>query len=98
MLGKRYDDCTSGVFLMLTFLVAGLLGCTHGRTTFPLTPKAGPPGLRAGGVTYVTCLDCGREFAYDWETMRRGEAISAHQTDPELRQVDPSAKPAFRHG
>ena len=23
-----------------------------------------------GSYTYVVCLDCGKEFAYDWQTMR----------------------------
>ena len=45
--------------------VEWLLGCSHRRTTFPLTP--------AGTTrTYIACLDCGREFYYDWRTMRAG--------------------------
>lgn len=37
-----------------------LFGCSHRRTTFPLTKKR----------TYVVCLECGREFQYDWQKMR----------------------------
>lgn len=48
-----------------------LFGCMHKRTTFPLstrgTRKSGAAG-RTG--TYVVCLDCGKEFAYDWQKMR----------------------------
>ena len=41
--------------------------CSHSRTTFPLTPvgKFGPTGS-----PYVVCLDCGKEFNYDWNNMR----------------------------
>ncbi len=50
-------------------------GCTHKKTTFPLSVRSGPgKGNRnqnAGGFdTYVVCLDCGREFAYSWDEMR----------------------------
>jgi hypothetical protein len=27
--------------------------------------------------TYVACLDCGKEFAYDWKTMQLGEQVAA---------------------
>ena len=27
------------------------------------------------GGTYVVCVDCGKQFAYDWERMRIGEAL-----------------------
>ncbi len=49
-----------------------LFGCLHRRTTFPMRPPprdAVPPsGARRGD--YVVCLDCGREFSYDWKAMR----------------------------
>lgn len=49
-----------------------LFGCWHKNISFPQTQK---PGQRRSGVaaqtgTYVVCLDCGREFAYDWKEMR----------------------------
>jgi len=31
----------------------------------------------AANRTYVVCLDCGKEFAYDWKAMRVGEAVDA---------------------
>jgi hypothetical protein len=54
-----------------------LLGCAHRRTTFPLTParKAGKTNNTRNG-TYVVCLDCGREFDYNWQEMRIGEPVS----------------------
>ncbi len=46
-----------------------LFGCSHARYTFPMSAK---PGSSAGALTgtYVACLDCGREFPYDWREMR----------------------------
>lgn len=46
-------------------LIEVLFGCSHGKTTLPLTP-------RNGESAYVVCLDCGREFTYDWKTMQLG--------------------------
>jgi hypothetical protein len=53
---------------------AGVLGCSHARTTFPMTPRGNDSKSDRPG-TYVVCLDCGREFAYDWKTMSLGEPI-----------------------
>jgi hypothetical protein len=62
---------------MLDALLNALFGCTHNRTTFPLTP--GRNLKSAGGIhrhgTYVVCLDCGQEFGYDWTEMRIGEPV-----------------------
>jgi hypothetical protein len=57
---------------MFTF-VTSLFGCTHARCTFPMTAtKMGPrrSGQLAPAKTYVVCLDCGKEFPYDWERMK----------------------------
>jgi hypothetical protein len=51
---------------MLSSVFDSLFGCSHRRTTFPMTPKR--PNARLGA--YVTCLDCGKEFAYNWNEMR----------------------------
>ena len=78
---------------MLQSFFNTLFGCSHQRTTFPLTParrNAGAtiPGAVRGG-TYVTCLDCGKEFAYDWKAMRVGEPVIDHvaaaTTQPSFR-------------
>jgi hypothetical protein len=54
--------------------------CPHRRTTFPLTParKATASGQRHG--TYIVCLDCGREFAYNWQEMRVEEPVRRSAT------------------
>lgn len=54
-----------------------LFGCWHKNMSFPLSAKSfrAKDGQRRSQAaaktgTYVVCLDCGREFAYDWKTMR----------------------------
>jgi hypothetical protein len=44
-----------------------LFSCSHRNTTFPMTPRKGLGTIRQ---TYVSCLDCGQELAYDWSRMR----------------------------
>lgn len=46
-----------------------LFGCAHNHYTFPMSAKSGSPAASLTG-TYVVCLDCGREFPYDWREMR----------------------------
>jgi hypothetical protein len=61
---------------MLQSILNTLFGCSHSRTTFPLTPgrNTTAPGATRSG-TYVVCLDCGKEFAYDWAGMRVGNQV-----------------------
>ncbi len=63
---------------MLQSLLNTLFGCSHHRTTFPLTPVRSngysAPGATRNG-TYVVCLDCGKEFAYNWDEMRVGVTL-----------------------
>lgn len=49
-----------------------LFGCWHLHTTFPQSVKWGQRRTRAAYLTgtYVVCLKCGKEFAYDWDEMR----------------------------
>jgi len=56
---------------MLGFLDI-LFGCYHKNISFPLTKKRGQRLSRAAALTgtYVVCLDCGKEFAYDWDEMK----------------------------
>ncbi len=65
---------------MMTSLLNAFFGCSHRRTSFPLTParRSGiPQGVQENrGKTYVTCLDCGKEFDYNWDKMRVGSEKS----------------------
>jgi hypothetical protein len=77
---------------MLQSLLDTFLGCSHRRTTFPLTPVRKHGGFQAPGAThgtYVTCLDCGKELAYDWDEMRIGKPVSKRGRAAE-------AQPSFR--
>lgn len=56
---------------MIGFLLSLFGYCRHEHMTTPLTPTSGP----RKGKTYVTCLDCAREFRYDLSTMTMGEPI-----------------------
>jgi len=64
---------------MLAKIMDTVFGCRHSRYSFPMTIRAGSRratnGVRTG--TYVVCLDCGREFGYDWQDMK----IAGSRTD-----------------
>ena len=58
---------------MLGNVFEKLFGCWHKKYSFPITAKKGnSPQCEAARVTgtYVVCLDCGKEFPYDWNHMR----------------------------
>jgi hypothetical protein len=50
-----------------------LFNCLHRHLTRPFTPVH-QAGI-AHGETYVVCLDCAKQFAYDLSTMRIGKPI-----------------------
>lgn len=48
-----------------------LFGCWHKKLSFPITKRKRKRGEATFPVgTYVVCLDCGKEFAYDWDRMK----------------------------
>jgi len=56
---------------MMARLIDAFFGCRHSRYSFPVTiRRAGRPQAGALTGTYVACLDCGREFPYDWQEMK----------------------------
>jgi hypothetical protein len=69
-----------------------LFGCSHKNFSFPITKKPGQRLSAAASVTgtYVTCLDCGKEFAYDWQEMKVIEDFR-HQ----FKNVAPSTAESF---
>ncbi len=57
---------------MIGKLMDAVFGCRHSRYSFPVTVRraARRPQAAALTGTYVACLDCGKEFAYDWQEMK----------------------------
>lgn len=57
---------------MIANFVDLLFGCWHRNYSFPITSKPGHRRSEAALVTgtYVVCLDCGKEFPYDWRQMK----------------------------
>ena len=49
-----------------------VFGCWHRKLSFPISTPRGQRRSTAACETgtYVVCLDCGREFPYDWKEMR----------------------------
>lgn len=63
---------------MIPSLLDLLFGCSHKRTTFPLSRRK--HGILC--APYIVCLECGREFPYDWEEMKvvkAQEGTAVHQ-------------------
>jgi hypothetical protein len=75
-------------------LVDLLFGCWHRNLSFPLSVKQSQPRSpstwRTG--TYVVCLDCGKEFAYDWQDMRIVKESSLRHLMERLLHRWPRAK------
>ena len=57
---------------MISSLVDMFFGCWHNNCSFPITARKGQrrAGAAAPTGTYVVCLDCGKEFPYDWQEMK----------------------------
>jgi hypothetical protein len=71
--------------------------CKHARTTFPMSPvrkKSFDARHEAATEMYVVCLDCGKQFSYDWENMRIGKAVDI-SGGPALEEP-PRSKIPFR--
>jgi len=49
-----------------------VFGCSHKRCSFPMTTRGAKRRTPAAALTgtYVVCLDCGKEFPYDWKAMK----------------------------
>lgn len=58
---------------MISLLADLLFRCPHRRLTRPITPVS-KPGVPSSD-TYVVCLECGKQFYYDWEKMRLGGPV-----------------------
>jgi hypothetical protein len=54
-------------------------GCWHNHYSFPITVRRGVRRNAAASLTgtYVVCLDCGKEFPYDWQAMKVVDSTKA---------------------
>ncbi len=60
-----------------------VFGCSHRRCSFPITVRGKQRRSPAASLTgtYVVCLDCGQEFAYDWNAMKLVNSSTAEGSD-----------------
>jgi hypothetical protein len=65
---EQFDGVTKAMKSRLEGLGKMLWGCSHKRTSFPITIST-----QEGRMTYVVCTQCGRRFAYDWATMSKND-------------------------
>ena len=58
---------------MIAKLFEAIFGCRHSNYSFPITVRPGSSRRNSAASvtgTYVACLDCGKEFPYDWQDMK----------------------------
>jgi len=69
---------------MIASLLDVLFGCCHKRYSFPITVKSARRRSEAASITgtYVVCLDCGKEFPYDWREMK--VVSRSRKSEPEM--------------
>ncbi len=79
---------------MIIDLFDMVFGCSHKHYSFPITAKPGQRRSEAASVTgtYVVCLDCGKEFPYDWKEMKF--VSTRHKTGEMTEAAEPYAKSA----
>ena len=66
---------------MIAKLIDVVFGCRHAHYSFPVTIRGAKRRPQAAALTgtYVACLDCGREFPYDWEEMKVITSPESHR-------------------
>jgi hypothetical protein len=56
---------------MLESFLTAVFGCQHRRTTWPRRCASQIQRLALHGAShYIVCLECGREYGYDWKHMQ----------------------------
>ena len=57
---------------MIEAFLDTIFGCRHSNYSFPITirPRSRRNSAASLTGTYVACLDCGKEFPYDWQEMK----------------------------
>lgn len=77
-------------------LLDRVFGCSHQHCSFPITVKGKLRRSPAAAITgtYVVCLDCGKEFPYDWNEMKLVRTKSEPSAIPQTVSVTPGSKAA----
>jgi len=76
-----------GVPLFLGTLLRLVFVCRHRHKGPPITPRellpSKLPGCRSasGRGTYITCLDCGQKFAYNYKTRQMADFWGVHDAE-----------------
>lgn len=89
---------------MIDSLLNLLVFCSHKQTSFPqkaVRDIYGRPLAIRSAEAHVTCLECGKEFPYNWERMRiEPRTTPTHgENNVTVRPLAPSwTPPAFRQG
>jgi hypothetical protein len=78
-----FNIVTNTVRMSLVGMANLLCGCSHGKTTFPITLQAS---------TYVVCLECGRHLPYDWSRMCIGRRFTVCPVTLLGRALEPASK------
>jgi hypothetical protein len=66
-------------------LVNLLFGCWHKNVSFPFTTRNQRRSAAAQVTgTYIVCLDCGKEFPYDWKEMK---LVSPREHSPKVTAI-----------
>jgi hypothetical protein len=84
---ESWSSMVFGVPLFLRALLRLAFVCPHRHKSPPITLResipSNLPGLRSvcGRGTYVTCLDCGQKFAYNYRTRRLADFWGVHDAE-----------------
>ena len=86
--GEPWWGVFLGVPLFLRTLLRLVIACAHLHKGPPITVRGAIPSNLRGRFdydrgTYITCLDCGKKFAYDHKARRLVDYWGIH--DPEAR-------------
>jgi hypothetical protein len=77
-------------------LLDRVFGCSHQHCSFPITVRGklrrSPAAALTG--TYVVCLDCGKEFPYDWNEMKLVRTKAEPTATPQPVSVTPGGRAA----
>ena len=84
---------SKGVWDMLSSVVELLFGCLHRNYSFPITARGKRrTGAAAATGTYIVCLDCGKEFAYDWQQMKVVSGSQERELAPHVSPLPENAR------